>query len=159
MNVLSLTGNLGNDCRVGDAGGTAVVNFSVAMTSGWGDKKKTVWVDCALWGKQAESGLKDYLKKGQQVAVSGELSTREHEGKTHLTMRVNSVDLVGGRPEGQAPQQQQQQQHAPAQQAQSHSFGRDQNGGFAAPAQNAAQNQGVQPKAPSFDDFDDDIPF
>lgn len=154
MNVLSLTGNLGKDCRVGNAGGTAVVNFSVAMTSGWGDKKQTTWIDCALWGKQAESALKDYLVKGQQVAVSGELSTREHEGKTYLTMRVNSVDLVGGRSDS-APQQQQQQQQqyqqATAQQAQPQSFGRAQDGGFASPAQNV---QNAASSAPI-----DDIPF
>lgn len=48
--------------------------------------------------------------KGQQVAVSGELGTREHEGKTYLTCRVNTIDLVGGkRDESQAPRQQQSQ--------------------------------------------------
>lgn len=97
MNVFTFTGNLGNDCRTGNAGGTAVVNFSVAVKSGWGDKAQTNWIDVALWGKQAESGLVDYLKKGQQVAVSGELGTREHDGKTYLTVRAGSVDLVGGK--------------------------------------------------------------
>ena len=97
MNNFSFTGNLGKDCRVGEAGGTAVVNFAVAVKSGWGDKQQTIWIDCALWGKQAESKLKDYLVKGQQVAVSGELGTREHEGKMYLTLRANSVDLVGGK--------------------------------------------------------------
>ena len=100
MNVFSFTGNLGNDCRTGNVSGTAVANFSVAVKSGWGDKSQTNWVDVALWGKQAESGLVGYLNKGQQVAVSGELSTREHEGKTYLTVRANSVDLVGGKAEG-----------------------------------------------------------
>ncbi|MNR04020.1 Single-stranded DNA-binding protein [compost metagenome] len=71
-----------------------------------------MWLDCAIFGKQAESRLGDYLVKGQQVAVSGELGTREHEGKVYLTLRVNSIDLVGGKKEGgvssQAPQQSQQ---------------------------------------------------
>ena len=31
------------------------------------------------------------------MAVSGELGTREHEGKMYLTLRANSVDLVGGK--------------------------------------------------------------
>ena len=97
MNSFNFTGNLGNDCRTGNAGGTAVVNFSVAVKSGWGDEAKTIWVDVALWGKQAESGLVGYLTKGQQVAVCGELGTREHEGKTYLTVRANSVDLIGGK--------------------------------------------------------------
>lgn len=103
MNVFCFTGNLGSDCRLGNVGGTAVCNFSVAVRAGYGEREQTLWIDCALWGKQAESKLPDYLKKGQQVSVSGELSTREHDGKTYLTVRVSSVDLVGKRDAGSAP--------------------------------------------------------
>ena len=103
MNVFSFTGNLGKDCRRGTAGSTAVVNFSVAVKSGFGDNEQTIWVDVALWGKQAESKLPDYLLKGQTVAVSGEMGLREHEGKTYVTCRANSVNLVGGKKESAAP--------------------------------------------------------
>jgi len=105
MNIFSFTGNLGKDCRLGTAGNSVVCNFTVAVKSGYGDKEQTLWVDCALWGKQAESRLPEYLLKGQQVAVSGELGSREHEGKTYLTCRVNSVDLVGDKSEAPAPSQ------------------------------------------------------
>jgi single-strand DNA-binding protein len=101
MNVLTVTGNLGKDAQARNVNGTAVANFSVAVRSGYGDKEQTIWVDCALWGKQAESKLMDYLVKGQQVAVSGEMGTREHEGKTYITMRVNAIDLIGKK--GDAP--------------------------------------------------------
>ena len=97
MNLFAATGNLGKDCRKGDAGGTAVLNFSIGVKSGYGDKEQTLWVDCALWGKQAESKLADYLVKGQKVAVTGELGQREHEGKNYLTLRVASIDLCGGK--------------------------------------------------------------
>lgn len=100
MNIWTISGNIGNDCRKGNAGGTAVVNFSVAVKSGFGDKAQTVWVDCSIWGRQAEGKLPDYLVKGQQVVVSGELGTREHDGKTYITLRVNSIDLVGSKAEG-----------------------------------------------------------
>lgn len=116
MNVLSATGNLGSDCRINTVSGTTVCNFSVAMKSGYGDRAQTLWLDCALWGKQAESRLPEFLKKGQQVAVSGELSTREHEGKTYLQLRCNSVDLVGGKGESGGSQQSAPSQPAPAQQ-------------------------------------------
>lgn len=108
MNVFSFTGNLGKDCRIGTAGTSTVCNFNVAVKSGFGDKEQTLWIDCALWGKQAESRLPEYLLKGQQVAVSGELGSRNHEGKTYLTCRVNNVDLVGGKSETPAPQPAQQ---------------------------------------------------
>ena len=111
MNVFAFTGNLGQDCRTNSVNGTAVANFSVAAKAGYGDKEQTLWIDCALWGKRAEGGIVQYLTKGQQVAVHGELSTREHDGKTYLQCRVNDVTLVGGKAGGgqsapQAPQQQ-----------------------------------------------------
>lgn len=135
MNVLCLTGNLGRDAEVRQAGSSTVCGFSVAMTSGYGDKKQTVWIDCSIWGKQAEGQLPSYLKKGQQVAVSGELSTREHEGKTYLQLRVNTIDLIGKRDEGgqAAPQQRQ-----------------------AAPVQHQAP---AQPAGAAHASYDDDIPF
>lgn len=132
MNNLCATGNLGSDCRINQVSGTTVCNFSVAMKSGYGDRAQTLWLDCALWGKQAESRLPEFLKKGQQVAVSGELSTREHEGKTYLQLRCNSVDLVGGKGESGG------QQAAPA------------------PAQSQPQQAAQQQPA---SDMDDEIPF
>lgn len=102
MNVLSLTGNLGRDAEVRQAGNSTVCSFSVAMASGYGDKKQTVWLDCSLWGRQAEGSLPNYLTKGQQVALTGELSTRDHEGKTYLQLRVSTIDLIGKRDDAPA---------------------------------------------------------
>lgn len=137
MNNLCATGNLGQDCKTNNVGGTAVCNFSVAMKAGFGDKAQTIWLDCSLWGKAAEGKLPEYLVKGQQVAVSGELSTFEADnGKTYLKLRCNSVDLVGGKAEGG------QQSPAPAQ---------------SRPAQSAPASGGSMPEP--VDDFDDDIPF
>ncbi len=132
MNVFTFTGNLGKDCRTGNQGGTAVCNFTVAVKSGFGEKEETLWLDCALWGKQAESKLPQYLTKGAQVAVSGELGTREHEGKTYLTCRVSSISLVGGKRDD-APS-------APS-----------------APA--AARPAPAQSRPADFNNLDDDIPF
>lgn len=123
MNVFSFTGNLGKDCRTGTAGSASVCNFNVAVKSGYGDREQTLWVDCALWGKRAESGLVKYLTKGQQVAVSGELGTREHEGKTYLTLNVNEVSLVGSKSD--STPQQSQPQPQPQQQSQDYDFDDD----------------------------------
>ena len=135
MNVLTATGNLGQDCKTNNINGTAVVNFSVAMKSGYGEKAQTVWLDCSLWGKQAESRLPEFLVKGQQVAVSGELSTFEADnGKTYLKLRCNSVDLIGKRDDVVA--------------------GAQPNG-----AQPAKQAQAKPASQPPAENFDDDIPF
>jgi single-strand DNA-binding protein len=116
LNNFCFTGNLGKDCRLGNAGGHAVCNFSVAVKSGFGNNEQTLWIDVALWGKQAESRLVDYLLKGQQVAVSGELGTREHDGKTYLTCRASSVSLIGKRDDATPTQSQQPVRNTPAQQ-------------------------------------------
>lgn len=131
MNIFSATGNLGKDCRKGNAGNTAVLNFSIGVKSGFGEREQTLWIDCSLFGKQAESKLCDYLVKGQQVAVSGELGTRTHEDKIYLTLKVNSIDLVGGKKDG---------------------------GSSPAPQQSRPAPQQSQQAAPP-DDFEDSIPF
>ena len=75
--------------------GDNVTSFSVAVSEGFGDKKRSLYFDCALWGKRG-SALSQYLTKGSRVAVSGDLSTREHNGKTYLTVRASEVTLLGG---------------------------------------------------------------
>ena len=150
MNVFTASGNIGRDAEVRNAGGTSVAGFSLAVKSGYGDKAQTVWVDCSLWGKQAESGLVQYLKKGQFVVVTGELGTREHEGKTYVTLRVNNVTL-GGKQDAQKSAQGQQQgyQQQPQQRPQQNGYAQA-SGGMQRPQQ---QPQG------GYQDFDERIPF
>ena len=57
-----------------------------------------------LWGKRAEGSLVDYLRKGQAVFVSGELSTNEYtkqDGTKGFQLEVNAdiLDLVGKKSE------------------------------------------------------------
>ena len=75
--------------------GDNVTSFSVAVSEGFGDKKRSLYFDCSLWGKRG-SALSPHLTKGSRVAVSGDLSTREHNGKTYLTVRASEVTLLGG---------------------------------------------------------------
>ncbi len=99
MNVWNFTGNLGKDAdQRFTPSGDSIVNFSVAVKAGFGDKATTTWVRCAMWGKRGESVLQ-YLTKGQQVGISGEASMREYEkdGQKHsiLEVRVNDLTLLG----------------------------------------------------------------
>lgn len=115
MNNWSITGNLGSDVKVNNVSGTAVANFSVAVKSGFGEKAQTIWVGAALWGKQAESKLVDYLVKGQMVALTGEMSMRENDGKSYVQLRVNTIDLIGGKSDSGSAAPKPQQQSKPAQ--------------------------------------------
>ncbi len=115
-NVFSFTGTVGRDAEVRvTPSGQSVMNFTVANNIGFGDRQQTLWVRVALWGKRAEGQLQNYIKKGQQVFVSGELSQREYKTndgttKTSLELNANIVDLVGRRnDQGQVSNQDNQQ--------------------------------------------------
>ncbi len=105
-NVFSFIGTVGRDAEVRYLpSGQAVLNVTVANNVGFGDKQQTLWVRVALWGKRAEGSLKDYLKKGQQVFVSGELTQREfqaNDGTTKVSLELTAavLELVGRASEG-----------------------------------------------------------
>jgi single-strand DNA-binding protein len=147
-NVFSFTGTIGRDAEVRYLpSGQAVLNVTVANNIGFGDKQQTLWVRCALWGKRAEGQLQNYLKKGQQVFVSGELSQSEYRAqdgttKTSLELNCNIIDLVGGKREQGAAQS----DFAPAPARASGSGG-------------APRDNFDAPTPAKFDDYDDDIPF
>jgi single-strand DNA-binding protein len=65
----------------------------VAVSVGYGENKQTVWVDVTKWGKGAQ-GLAGILKKGSRVAVSGEMSMREYNGKTYVQCRADNVTIL-----------------------------------------------------------------
>lgn len=103
--IVSGIGRIGKDAQNRSTqGGESVTGFSLAMDNGFGDKKQTLWFDCSGWGKRY-AGVCDYLLKGSQVFVSGELGEREHEGKVYKTIRLNDIGLIGGKPEPKAERQ------------------------------------------------------
>lgn len=96
MKNLTIAGGIGKDAVTRTTqSGDKVTGFSVAVEERNGQDKRTLWFDCSLWGRRGEA-LAQYLTKGTRVTVSGDLSTREHEGRTYLTLRANDVTLQGG---------------------------------------------------------------
>lgn len=142
MNSITFDGRLAADAELRyTPGGDPVLSFRVASDIGYGERKSTNWFSCQVWGKRGES-LKDYLTKGQQVTVYGQLTLRDwqdKEGVKRLSpdVRVMELTLQGGKREGgdSAP-------------AANHSK-------EAAPPQRRPQ----QDTPPPAQDFDDDIPF
>lgn len=100
MLQLSLAGRAGKDAQHRQTqGGDDLCQFSVAAEVGFGDRKQTLWIDVTKWGKGARS-LAGFIRKGDPVAVTGELSTREHDGKTYLQVRADRVTLLGSKGDG-----------------------------------------------------------
>jgi single-strand DNA-binding protein len=84
------------------AAGKAVAAWALAVDTGFGDSKQTTWLDCSLWGQRAER-LAEHIKKGDRLGVTGEIGTREHEGKTYVTLNVRDVTLLGDGKSGAKP--------------------------------------------------------
>jgi single-strand DNA-binding protein len=102
-----MVGRLGKDAEVKyTKAGDPVCSFSIACESGFGDRAKTLWVDCSLWGERGKK-LAEYLLKGNQIAVQGELgvrawnSDRDHEAHANLQLTVEKVTLLSN---GKKPQ-------------------------------------------------------
>jgi single-strand DNA-binding protein len=120
--------------------GAAVSKFGLAINQR--RKKDDQWVDEAhffdivLWGKTAES-LNQYLVKGKQVGIEGQLRQNrwEQEGQARSKVEIvaTNVMLLG-----------------------SGSGGRQ---GQGAPADPAAARSEPPEGAPPADNFEDDIPF
>jgi single-strand DNA-binding protein len=106
MNNITIAGNIGKDAEVRFLpNGDPVCSFSVADSQG--REKPTIWWNCSLFGKRAES-LAPYLTKGGQVTVSGTITEREWTDKDgakrkSMDIRVNDVALQGGKREGTTP--------------------------------------------------------
>lgn len=103
MNVINAIGNIGKDADIRyTPNGDAVAQFSFALTSGYGDKAITTWLNCNVWGKRAET-LAPMLLKGTKVGITGELTNRPYKAKDgtekySLEVRINDVTLLGAKP-------------------------------------------------------------
>ncbi len=100
MLQLSLAGRCGRDAEYKQTqGGTDMCRFTVAADVGYGENKQTIWVDVTKWGKGAQ-GLAGYIRKGDPIAVTGEMSLREHEGKSYVQCRADNVTLLASKGDG-----------------------------------------------------------
>lgn len=102
---------LGKDAELKSLqGGKQVLNFSGAYSVGFGDKEKTQWIDCAIWGDRA-SAVQQYLIKGAQIVIYGEdleveawnKNDAERTAGATLKCTVRSFDFAGGKSEGSSP--------------------------------------------------------
>ncbi|EHP1065078.1 single-stranded DNA-binding protein [Escherichia marmotae] len=158
INKVILIGHLGQDpeLRYFPNGGGAVANLTLATSESWRDKQsgemkeQTEWHRVVIFGKLAEIAG-EYLRKGSQVYIEGQLRTRkwfdQQNGvdrySTEVVVSVNGTLQMLGSPRQQGSGA------APAHSGQ---------GTAGVPAGNspspASGNGGGMPM-----DFDDDIPF
>lgn len=81
------------------ANGKAVTGWSIAVDVGFGDNKTTTWIECNGWGERFQK-IAEYIHKGDRIGVAGDIGTRDHDGKTYVTLNVREVTLLGEKKEG-----------------------------------------------------------
>lgn len=173
VNKVILVGFMGQDPEVRYMpNGGAVASLSLATSETWRDKatgeqkEKTEWHRVVLFGKLAEVAG-EFLRKGAQVYIEGQLRTRnwqDNNGVTRYTTEIvvgqtGTMQMLGGRRDGGAPQQDGQQfsgQSQPESQTPVPEEKKTRGKGKKNTTQPEPQPQsGVYPPM----DFEDDIPF
>lgn len=91
MNTVNILGRIANDLELRQTQtGKAVVSFTVANSTGWGDNKQTNWLDCVAWEKKAETICK-HLEKGSGIGITGELRTRAYVDSNGSKRKVTEI--------------------------------------------------------------------
>ena len=87
-------------------GGTAVCDFSVAVTESWKDangekREKVTWYKCTAWRALAEV-CNQYVTKGMQIMVVGSVEANAYMNKSgeaaaSLDLTARDIQFLGGR--------------------------------------------------------------
>lgn len=105
VNSVVLVGRLTRESEIRySQGGGVVVRFSIAINrrkrtgdNRWEDEVN--YFDCVYFGKAAEA-VNQYLEKGRQVAIQGELRQNKWEqdgqSRSRVEIMVNTLQLLGG---------------------------------------------------------------
>lgn len=172
INKVIVVGRLGKDPEVRYIpNGGAVANLQVATSETWRDKQtgemreQTEWHRVVLFGKLAEVAG-EYLRKGAQVYIEGQLRTRswEDNGITRYVTEILVKTTGTMQMLGSAPQQNAQAQPQPQQNGQPQSADATKKSGAKTKGRGrkAAQPEPQpQPQPPEGEDYgySDDIPF
>lgn len=84
--------------------GTAVAKFGFATSNGFGENKKSIFVDITSWGKQAEF-VTTYFTKGKEILIEGRLDfdsweSKEGEKRSKLYVTAERISFAGGKNDG-----------------------------------------------------------
>lgn len=93
MNAVVLVGRTTKDIELRRTGsGTAVASFTLAVNRDFRtqDGQEADFIQCVAWKKTAEL-LEQYVHKGDRIAVSGSIRTRNYTGNDGRKVYVTEV--------------------------------------------------------------------
>ena len=92
MKKVFLIGNLTRDPELTEtSGGVPVCRFGVAVNRGYGENRATDFYNVTAWRRLGEQ-VAQYTKKGNKIAVYGDLQIRQYDGNDGV--RRTSVDVM-----------------------------------------------------------------
>ena len=104
MKKITVTGNVGKDPEVRYApNGDSFTVFSLAVTSGSKDKKKTDWFEVNCSGKTADV-VNEHVRKGTRLLIEGSPSINawvSRDGKPMGVIRIfaSYIEFIGAKPQ------------------------------------------------------------
>lgn len=100
LNSCSFVGRLTRDAEMQNVGakGTSLVKFAIANNTGYGQYARTNFINVQIWGNTGVNVMQ-WLKKGKQVAVTGQLENnkwtdKEGHGHDSWTLTCNAIQLL-----------------------------------------------------------------
>lgn len=105
LNSYNFTGRLGADATVATTpNGKSVMEMSVAINSGYGDYKKTIWVKVKQYGDRVNN-IVGLFTKGSQIAGCGELgidkwSDRNGMDQVNVVITCMNIQLLHKKEDG-----------------------------------------------------------
>ena len=91
FNVVVLSGRLTSDVELKTTpNGVSVCTFSIANEIGYGENKKTSFINIVAWRQTAEFVSK-YFKKGSMIGIEGSIQTRKYQDQNGNTRTVFEV--------------------------------------------------------------------
>ena len=152
VNKVILLGRLGKDPDIRSMqNGKKVANFGIATSKRWTDrdtqekKEKTSWHNIVVFNEGLVGIVEQYVKKGSQIYIEGELQTRkwqDQEGKDRYTTEVVlqgyncNLTLLDSRSSGNQSLESQTE-----------------------PTQSQSSNNNIESQVSDSDNLDEDIPF
>ena len=105
MNTVCIDGRVARDIELRmTQNNKPVCKFTIAHDDGYGDNKKTSWLDVVAWNGTAEMASK-WFHKGSKVFITGKLSTRSYENRDGQKRKgtyidASTIDFGGSKGQG-----------------------------------------------------------
>lgn len=104
MQKILVIGHLGDDAKVRDVKGETVITFAIAQNKKFVNQQtgeevsQTNWFSVSYWTQKTK--VADYLKKGTQAYVEGEVSAamyldKQNQTQIDLRIRASKVEMLG----------------------------------------------------------------